>query len=94
MDVFDDFSDKEYPEDEDYIYASDSMHSIIEKIRKKLNERVDPNYNPEMWLEQYSFYEAPIEIKKRNMDKFDRLTQQGYMLDLVTGQFKLSAWVF
>lgn len=93
MGEFDDLSDSEevYPEDEEYIYSANTIKEILEKFRKKYNERLDPNFNPELWLEDFTIYDYVIEVQKRNMDKFDRLTDQGYKLDYMTGEFKLSA---
>jgi len=45
-------------------------------------------------LEYVDYLTPPEEVSiiiKRNMDKFDDLTSRGYKLNLLTGEFKLSA---
>lgn len=96
MGKFEDVPDPEdaYSEDEEdevYIYSANTIKDILEKFRNKYNERLDPNFNPDLWLEDFTIYDYAIEVQKRNMDKFDRLTDQGYRLDYMTGEFKLSA---
>jgi len=93
MGKFEDVPDPEdaYSEDEEYIYSANTIKEILEKFRNKYNERLDPNFNPDLWLEDFTIYDYAIEVQKRNMDKFDRLTDQGYKLDYMTGEFKLSA---
>lgn len=96
MGKFEDVPDPEdaYSEDEEdevYIYSANTIKDILEKFRNKYNERLDSNFNPDLWLEDFTIYDYAIEVQKRNMDKFDRLIDQGYKLDYMTGEFKLSA---
>lgn len=90
---FDEYGDEEYiyGDEEYYIYTSDSIKDMLGKLKKKLSERMDPNFNYDLWLEEFSFYDHPNDVKKRNMDKFDRLTDKGYKLNFLTGQFTLSS---
>ena len=88
MDGFDDAMDSE---DSEYVYPADAIKSILDKLTKKYNKELDPNFKPDMWLEDYTPYDYVMDVQRRNMDKFDALTDLGYKLDFATGQFKLSA---
>lgn len=71
--------------DDEYYYTANSLLKFLDNLKKNYKTNLD------FQLEEYNLYEAPIEVKKRNMEKFDRLTEKGYMLDFVTGEFKLSS---
>jgi len=71
--------------DEDYYYSANSIFKFLDNFKK------DNLKNMDFCLESYNYYEHPMDVKKRNMEKFDRLTELGYKLNLVTGEFKLSS---
>lgn len=81
----DPYDDNEEFTGEEYYYSASSLLSFLDKLKKDTNKNID------FCLENYNLYEHPIEIKRRNMEKFDRLTNQGYKLDFITGEFKLSS---
>jgi len=76
--------DGEFTGDE-YYYSTSSLLKFLDKLK------IDKNKNLDYFLEDYNLYEYPIEVKRRNMEKFDRLTDRGYRLNFVTGEFKLSS---
>jgi len=76
--------DGEFTGDE-YYYSTSSLLKFLDNIKKISKTNLD------FCLEEYNLYEAPIDVKRRNMEKFDRLTEKGYKLDFVTGEFKLSS---
>ena len=78
--------------EDDAQYAKKLFNKLIKVIYGKDNEPlVDYNFK----LEPVSSLNTPREINQilnRNTDKFDKLTDQGYMLDFTTGIFhKLSS---
>ncbi len=78
--------------EEDAKYTKDLFKKLIKVIYGKDNEPpIDYTYR----LEPVTSLHSPKEINiilNRNTDKFDKLTDQGYKLDFITGIFyKLSA---
>jgi pyruvate/2-oxoacid:ferredoxin oxidoreductase alpha subunit len=77
---------------DDEYYMPKSSKDVIKKLIKLLypeKTNIDYTYR----LEEVDYYDLKesSRVIKRNMDKFDRLTDQGYRLNFFTGEFTLSS---
>jgi len=89
--------------DEDFDFENEEQKQKYKDLIKKLKNFYVSSYKKEKEsydevmkyrLEYTDVFTPPGELSqiiKRNMDKFDDLTSRGYKLNLLTGEFKLSA---
>jgi len=76
---------------EEYEYSEEEKTKIKKLVKKydayltmmELRDLVDEKYK----LEDSTFSDNPAEVIRKNIDKFDNLTNNGFKLDLLTGIF-------